>query len=87
MFSLPGLPKLLLLCLIVWLVWRTIGRVSNVVRRDSDAPSRPQPRNRTADTRTKPGRPQQRAVEDMVQCPKCGAYVPAKGGHDCAGSA
>ncbi len=25
----------------------------------------------------------ERAIENMVKCPKCGAYVPEKGGHDC----
>jgi hypothetical protein len=90
MFTLPGLPKLLILCLIVWFVWRVVGRMNNVARRDPDGQngrqSGPRQSNRSGNP-TNAQRPQQRAVEDMVQCPKCGAYVPAKGGHDCAGSA
>jgi hypothetical protein len=83
MFSLPGLPKLLLLALVVWLVWRTFGRMNNAVRRDSDPQNGPRQGNDTQNGRPNAAPPPQRAVEDMVQCPKCGSYVPAKGGHDC----
>jgi hypothetical protein len=90
MFTLPGLPKLLLLCLIVWLVWRMFNRMNSVARRDYDDRAGPQQSNRPMNNRSaRPTNAQQtqpRAVEDMVQCPKCGAYVPAKGGHDCTGS-
>ena len=67
------LPKLLLLLVVVWLAWRFLKR-HNIIG-NSKAGAAPQaPQNRKAEG----------AIEDMVKCPKCGAYVPAKGGHDCA---
>jgi hypothetical protein len=96
MFTRPGLPKLLLLCLVVWLVWRMFNRMNSVARRDHDDGPGGHPGNRPMNDRSMNNRSgrstnaqhgQPRAVEDMVQCPKCGAYVPAKGGHDCTGSA
>lgn len=69
------LPKLLILLVIGWLVW-TFLRKNKIVggTKAGGAPHAPQ--NRKAE----------RAIEDMVKCPKCGAYVPAKGGHDCPGA-
>ena len=72
------LPKLLLLVLVVWLVWRWLGRPGlggpSQQNRDRGQPS--------DNRRTNAGSPQ-RPVEDMVKCPKCGAYFPASGAHDC----
>jgi hypothetical protein len=65
------LPKLLLLALICWLVWMFL-RKSNIIGGSKAAKSAPNAE-----------RPKERAIEDMVQCPTCGAYVPALGGHDC----
>ena len=72
-------PKLLILLVVGWLVWtflrkqRIIGGSDGGGARRDEAPP---PRN---------PKKSERAIEDMVKCPKCGAYVPAKGGHDCQG--
>jgi hypothetical protein len=71
------LPKLLLLAVIAWLAWTFLKR-HNIVgggNRGSDASRNDRPQNRKAEG----------TIEDMVKCPKCGAYVPAKGGHECQG--
>jgi len=69
------LPKLLLLAVIVWLVWTFLrkNKIIGGANRSSSAPGAERPKNQ----------PAERAIEDMVKCPKCGSYVPAKGGHDC----
>jgi rubredoxin len=69
------LPKILLVLVIVWLAW-TFLKKYNIIG-GSKAGGQPRaPQNPKTE----------RAVEDMVKCPKCGAYVPAKGGHDCPGA-
>jgi hypothetical protein len=67
------LPKLLILLVVGWLVW-TFLRRNKIIggSKPGNAPRAPQ------------NRKSEGAIEDMVKCPKCGAYVPAKGGHDCA---
>ncbi|MDQ7246427.1 hypothetical protein [Dongia sedimenti] len=69
------LPKILILLAICWLVWRFL-RKNNIIggSKSEGAPRAPQ--NRKAEG----------TIEDMVKCPKCGAYVPVKGGHDCPGA-
>ena len=69
------LPKILILLAVCWLVWRFL-RKNNIIGgpRAGAAPQAPQ--NRKAEG----------TIEDMVKCPKCGSYVPAKGGHDCPGA-
>jgi hypothetical protein len=69
------LPKILLLLLVAFLAWRFLRR-HNIV-----GGSKPQ-----AQPRATPAQKTEGAIEDMVKCPKCGSYVPAKGGHDCAGT-
>lgn len=72
------LPKLLILLVVGWLVW-TFLRKQKIIG-DSQAGGQPRaPQNPPANKKT------ENAVEDMVKCPKCGAYVPAKGGHTCQG--
>ena len=71
----PSLIKLVIGAVVIWFVWRWLGRLnaSSQARRSEGAPIR------QAQTQSR----NERAVEDMVKCAKCGAYVPAKGGHDC----
>ena len=57
---------------------------SNAMFRRRDVSRRPDRDNRPSGRAGRGDRSNERAVEDMVQCPKCGAYVPAPGGHDCA---
>jgi hypothetical protein len=69
------LPKILLLLVVCWLVW-TFLRKNNIIG-GSKAGHAP---------RTPPAK-KDGTIEDMVKCPKCGAYIPAKGGgHDCPGA-
>lgn len=68
--------KLLIIAVVAWLAW-TFLRKQNILG-GSQGGGGP-PRTDSAPRSRKP----ERAVEDMVKCPKCGAYVPAKGGHDC----
>jgi hypothetical protein len=69
------LPKILLLLVVGWLVW-TFLRKNNIIG-GSKAGGAP---------RTPPTKKAEGTIEDMVKCPKCGSYVPAKGGHDCSGA-
>ena len=68
------LPKLLILLVVGWLVW-TFLKKQNIIggSKAGEAPRAPQ-------------NPKSGTIEDMVKCPKCGSYVPAKGGHDCPGA-
>ena len=67
------LPKLLLLAVICWLVWMFLRKSHILGGSKAGAGPRATPNQKT-----------EGAIEDMVKCPKCGAYVPVKGGHDCA---
>jgi hypothetical protein len=69
------LPKILILLVVGWLAWTFLKR-HNIIggSKTGDAP------------RTPPNRKAEGTIEDMVKCPKCGAYVPVKGGHDCPGA-
>jgi hypothetical protein len=68
------LPKILLLLVVAWLAWRFLKRHNIIGGSNAGA----------APPRSTPNQKSEGAIEDMVKCPKCGAYVPAKGGHDCA---
>ena len=72
-------PKLLLLIGIGLLIWFLL-RKTNILggSRAGAQPRTPQ--------HQKANRQAEGAIEDMVKCPKCSAYVPAKGGHDCRGA-
>ena len=67
------LPKIVLLLVGAWLAWRFLKRHNIIGGSNPGAQPRATPNQKT-----------EGAIEDMVKCPKCGAYVPAKGGHDCA---
>jgi hypothetical protein len=69
------LPKILLLLVVAWLAWRFLKR-HNIIGGSKAAQPRATPNQKTTEG----------AIEDMVKCPKCSAYVPAKGGHDCPGA-
>jgi hypothetical protein len=73
----PSIMKILVLVAIIWIVWRGFNRISAAgqasrKRQQEGAPDRP---NRAA--------PAPRPVEDMVKCPKCGAYVAGLANHRC----
>ena len=75
MRPMPSIAKILLLVAIIWIVWRGFSRITAAGQASRN-------RQRGGD---RPGRPTaaQRPVEDMVKCPKCGAYVAALGDHRC----
>jgi hypothetical protein len=62
-------PKLVLILLIGFLVWYAMRWING-------APPR------TRQRREPPPRPRQSAIEDLVACRTCGAYV-AAGAHSC----
>ena len=71
MFTIPSLPKLILLIVIIYAVWRGfrfLGAVEKV-RQRSDSTPRPAQEKRRADVAN---------VEDTLKCRVCGAYVPAR---------
>lgn len=73
MFS---LPKLLVLVVIILAVLYGFKLVTSVNRRRT----RDELQDRPRATKRKRGRLD---AEDLVPCPKCGAYVAADGEHDC----
>jgi hypothetical protein len=79
----PSVIKFLIAAAVIWFVWRyftRLGQASRSGRPDgrsggrSDGEARGRGQTRRAE----------REIEDMVKCPKCGSYVPAKGNHDCS---
>jgi hypothetical protein len=75
MFTIPTLPKLLLIVLVIGAVWWFYRR-SQIKRRQHDELDR-NPRTRAKTN--KPAKP----IEDMKQCRICNAYVPAVGASRC----
>jgi hypothetical protein len=73
MFTIPTLPKILLIVLVIGAVWWFYRR-SQLKARDRAELDR-NPRG----TKGKPAKP----IEDMAQCRVCGAYVPAIGATRC----
>lgn len=70
-----SIAKILLLVAIIWVVWRGFNRIAAF----GQASRNQQP------SAERPNRPAAapRPVEDMVKCPKCGAYVSAQANHRC----
>jgi hypothetical protein len=64
MIEVPKLVLILLIGFLVWYAMRWINGASPKAQRRGRAPQRPQP----------PGR---QAIEDLVACRTCGAYVAA----------
>jgi hypothetical protein len=75
MFTIPTLPKLLLIVLVIGAVWWFYRR-SQIKRHQHDELDR-NPRTRAKTS--KPVKP----IEDMKQCRICNAYVPAVGAGRC----
>ena len=72
-----SLPKILLLIVIIAAVWygfKVIGRI-NAKRKDDADESVADASNPSVD------------AEEMVQCPKCGAYFARSEPHSCSASA
>lgn len=74
MFTIPTLPKILLIVLVIGALWWWHRR--NQIRKREQAELERNPRTRA---KGKPAKP----IEDMAQCKTCGAYVPAVGARNC----
>ena len=74
MFTIPTLPKILLIVLVIGAIWWWYRRSQIKAREKAELERNPQSR-----TKNKPAKP----IEDMAQCRTCGAYVPAVGARNC----
>ena len=77
-FSLPKLLFTILIIAVVWYGFKALGRI--------------QERRESTERKAAPGKTARRKpppvasdpdTEDMVACPKCGTYVPARGATSC----
>lgn len=78
MFGLFSLPKILFTVAIVVAVWqgfKWLNRRNELQQRRADEVER--------DAAKAASRAERDEVEDMVQCPDCGAFVPKGGDHRC----
>lgn len=80
MFSLPTIPKLLLVFAIIAVVWYFFRRMQSVKHREGNSGGKA-----TGPTAQK-GPQNAKPIEDMVQCRSCGAYFPAKSTCSCGRS-
>jgi uncharacterized membrane protein YqiK len=74
MFTIPTLPKILLIVLVIGVIWWWHRR--NQIKKREQAELERNPYSRA---KAKPAKP----IEDMTQCKACGAYVPASGAKNC----
>jgi hypothetical protein len=74
MFTIPTLPKILLIVLVIGAIWWWHRR--NQIKKREQAELERNPSRRA---KAKPAKP----IEDMTQCKVCGAYVPASGAKSC----
>jgi uncharacterized protein len=76
MFGLPKLLVLLLILLAVWYGFKWVGRAQAI---------REQQRRSAASEQGRRQRPREPVAhtEDMVKCAACGVYVPATGARSC----
>jgi uncharacterized protein len=81
MFGLPSFQKLLVLALVIAVVWygfKFLGRL----KQTREAEARQRDLN-SADRKNPAAARQKLDVEETVQCPTCGAYVPTQGASNC----
>jgi hypothetical protein len=77
MFSLPGLPKILVLITIIVVIWQAfkiIGRVQKARIAEAQARAREAKARGQRQARA-PGNARRTAVSETRECPVCGAYV------------
>lgn len=79
MFTIPTLPKILLIVAVIGLLWWWHRR-NRIRARERAELDRGNPADKArAKARNNPAKP----IEDMAQCRVCGAYVPAAGASNC----
>lgn len=71
MFSLPTLPKLILIAAVIAVVWYFFRR-GKVAKREGNGGERS-----GGSAASQAGGRNAKPIEDMVQCRSCGAYIPA----------
>ncbi len=84
MFGLPSLQKLLVLAAVIAAVWygfKFIGRLQDA--RAAEAKLRAGGARRPKARWRRSKQPAAPEAEDMVKCPVCQAYVPARGASRC----
>jgi uncharacterized protein len=77
MFSLSKLVVLIAAVAAVWYGFKYVTRLQLERERKAEARDRVERRREARARGTEP------SAEDMVQCPACKAYVPAKGARNC----
>jgi hypothetical protein len=73
MFAIPSLSKILLVAIVIAGVWWFFRR--------NDAKARADRERAQSGTRRRDAKSSEKHIEDMVQCAKCGAYVPIGSAH------
>ncbi len=71
--------KIVILVAVVWFVWRGFNRIVALGQASRNQ------QQRSSERPTRPSTAAQRPIEDMVKCPKCGAYVAGLANHRCEG--
>lgn len=82
MFTIPTLPKILLIVAVIGVLWWWHRRNQIKRREQAELDRNPRAQAKTgakAGAKGNAGKP----IEDMTQCKVCGAYVPAKGATRC----
>jgi uncharacterized protein len=79
MFSLPSFPKLFLIVAVIAAVWWWFRRPAE----QSPTRSEGQSRNGAKAKAGAGATAKQKAIEDLVKCPRCGTYIAAGSGCSC----
>ncbi|MBL9036056.1 MAG: hypothetical protein JNN33_14930 [Rhodospirillaceae bacterium] len=79
MFTLPTLPKILLIVAVIGVIWWWHRRNQIKARERAELDRNPRAGKAKGGAKGAAGKP----IEDMTQCKVCGAYVPAKGATRC----
>ncbi len=84
MFGIPSLQKLLVLAAVIAAVWygfKFVGRLQDA--REAEQKLRAGGTRQPKARRRRAKQPAAPEAEDMVECPVCQAYVPARGASRC----
>lgn len=79
MFSIPTLPKILLIVAVIGVIWWWHRRNQIKARERAELDRNPRAGRTKSGAKGNSAKP----IEDMAQCRVCGAYVPAKGATRC----
>jgi uncharacterized protein len=85
MFSIPTLPKFLVLVVVIALVWFWARRSALQQRSNQGGQAAPRPA-RGKDRASPAPNAKQKSIEDLVKCPSCGTYIAAGSSCGCGKS-